>query len=153
MSTNETYENKLYRLVDEVLEMVRSMSVDFQIPYETQCWRDYEGDESTVRLLVDKALNEKQDSFVRQALDKVIPKDEPPEVRFQINLWVKKSLRKKAYRRNSYVQLKAKTYAELRRERAEASEAASRRLRRDFAKANPRAEKPNDMTPYLPGFG
>lgn len=153
MSTNETYEQKLYRLTEEVLLVVRSLSVDFQIPYETECWKDYEGDEATVRLLVDKALSEKEGGFILKALDKVIPKSEPPEVRFQVNLWVRKSLRRKSRRRNSYVHLKVRTYAELKRERVEASEAASRRLSRDFALANPQAERPGNMTPYLPGFG
>ncbi len=155
MNTNETYEQKLYRLVDEVLEKVRSLSVDFQIPYETECWRNYEGDESTVRLLVDKALSERESGFVGQALEELIPRSDPPEVRFQVSRWVKASLKRKSRRRNSYVQLKVRTYAELKRDRAEAAEAASRRLRKDFAKIEARAEaqRPGNATPYLPGFG
>lgn len=155
MSTNETKEQKLVRLTEEALEIVRSLSVDFQIPYETECWKNYGKDEDTVRLLVDKALSEKEGGFILRALEQVIPKGEPPEVRFQVNQWVKASLRRKSRRRNTYVKLKVRTYAELKLEKTKAAEEASRILRRHFAKveAQADAERPRSITPYLPGFG
>lgn len=127
-------------LVARVLENMRERIVDHQLEYEREQRRKYgSDDEGLIRLMVAKELARQEGIFLVRAMTIVVTPDimkRIPAVYFRV-LHTVKDKRAPHLRRNKWVAVKRKSYAELKAQKKQLEEAAHRRLERDLKRGEP----------------